>query len=368
MPSDPFGGLFQDLNSGASFDPFSPGGASPYLGLNWSFDTPTTREWAVQAANSSESGRSYYREPFGWGEPGGLSSESGAIDQGAALAAGWEQTPLGWMPKYDPNNVYGYAYGPGNSQYNARFDANGKVIPGTLTRTSLDDPMFGLASAALTSFLGSYVGWMPPETGGSSIFAPGDLGPLEGAESATGFGAGGWDAATGTFTGPSETAMAAAGLAGAAGFNPEGYTGPGVNDFAIPTQPLNFGLGNAVSSRIPGWTNALGGLYGLLQARKLRKASQPLSDSSLTDAELKAIQRSMAAQGYQGSGNMMAAIAKGAVDKASAVDQSRIASMPGQMAALQAQMSSLGLLGSSIPKIWPDLQSGASWLGGLFGG
>jgi hypothetical protein len=85
----------------------------------------------------------------------------------------------------------------------------------------------------------------------------------------------------------------------------------------------------------------ISGLYGFDQSKKLQKqASAP----GMTAAGLQAVQRSMAAQGYQGSGNMAAALERYGA-------QTNVPNVPGVQAGLTGQLSSLGLLTSGIPKL-----------------
>lgn len=97
-----------------------------------------------------------------------------------------------------------------------------------------------------------------------------------------------------------------------------------------------FGKGGAGLGGI----QALSGVYGLLQSEKLRKlATQPNVMGE------KAVQRSMAAQGYQGSGNMMAALSQYGINGSQAAAQAG-------MGPLVGDLSSLGLITSALPKIF----------------
>lgn len=118
------------------------------------------------------------------------------------------------------------------------------------------------------------------------------------------------------------------------------------------------GLGGMMSGLggLGGITNVIGGLTGLFGSNRISNLAQLPSPGQVTSipgyqAGLDAVQRSMAAQGYQGSGNMMAALSKYGGDAYNQYVQQRLASAQGQMAPLQAQMSSLGLLTSGIPKL-----------------
>lgn len=87
-----------------------------------------------------------------------------------------------------------------------------------------------------------------------------------------------------------------------------------------------------------GALQVLSSLYGMAQEQKLSKAA---SSQSISNAGLQAVQRSMAAQGYQGSGNMMTALSNyGANAYTSNLSQ--------QQSSLNNTMSGLGLLTSGI--------------------
>jgi len=90
-----------------------------------------------------------------------------------------------------------------------------------------------------------------------------------------------------------------------------------------------------------GLVQVLSSLYGFDQSKKLQKAS---SAPGMTAAGLQAVQRSMAAQGYQGSGNMAAALERYGA-------QTNVPNIPGATAGITGQLSSLGLLTAGIPKL-----------------
>lgn len=119
--------------------------------------------------------------------------------------------------------------------------------------------------------------------------------------------------------------------------------------------------GNYLSSMTPGKAmgaaNMLTGLYGLTQQQKLRKQMQPPDPRNLPgtpgyQAGLEAVQRSMAAQGYQGSGNMMAALQKYGGDAYQQNWQGNIASAQAGMSGLGGTLSAAGLISSGIPKLF----------------
>jgi hypothetical protein len=104
-----------------------------------------------------------------------------------------------------------------------------------------------------------------------------------------------------------------------------------------------LGLGNFGSI-----AQTLSGLYGFNESKRLRKQMEAPDPSKLTSmpgyqAGLEAVQRSLASQGYQGSGNMMAALQKYGGDAYAQMWQNNMASAQGQMNPLVGQLSSLGL-------------------------
>lgn len=99
-----------------------------------------------------------------------------------------------------------------------------------------------------------------------------------------------------------------------------------------------FGFNMGTAKNGLGAMQVLSSLYGMDQSRKLQKKA---TSQSLSNAGLQAVQRSMAAQGYQGSGNMMAAISKYGADAYSA-------NLQQQQTSLANTMSSLGLLTAGV--------------------
>lgn len=88
-----------------------------------------------------------------------------------------------------------------------------------------------------------------------------------------------------------------------------------------------------------GLIQAVSGIYGLSEASRLKKMQmQP------NVAGEQAVQRSMAAQGYQGSGNMVAALNQYGIN-----GSQRAAS--GAESPLMGQLSSLGLITSALPSL-----------------
>lgn len=111
---------------------------------------------------------------------------------------------------------------------------------------------------------------------------------------------------------------------------------------------FGFNLGTAKNAL--GAMQVLSSLYGMDQSRKLSKKA---SSQAISNAGLQAVQRSMAAQGYQGSGNMMQALSRYGAD-------AYTADLGQQQQALSNQMSGLGLLTAGFGNL-------AGW-GGSTGG
>lgn len=90
-----------------------------------------------------------------------------------------------------------------------------------------------------------------------------------------------------------------------------------------------------------GLVQVLSGLYGLNQSQKLSKQAQ---GPGMTAAGLQAVMRGMAAQGYQGSGNMMTALEQYGA-------QTNVGNPAAAQGALSGQLSSLGLLTGGLPML-----------------
>jgi len=155
---------------------------------------------------------------------------------------------------------------------------------------------------------------------------------------------------------------------------PNALVGSAATEPAVATSPLtstldwlsknkNLALG---AGKLMGGLYMMGGLapqnraiMGQMQQNIGNLQPIPASQANLTDAQLQAIQRSMAAQGYIGSGNMMSAIAKGALGQQLQVEGYNN-SVAAQKQALLAQelqssntsaaatLSGMGLLGGGI--------------------
>lgn len=111
----------------------------------------------------------------------------------------------------------------------------------------------------------------------------------------------------------------------------------------------NFGKG--------GWgvpaLRTAAGLYSFIEAQKIRRGMRPPNAGDVTSlpgyqAGLEAVQRSMASQGYSGSGNMMAALQKYGGDFYNNAATQRLQQGQAQAGGLFGNLSSLGLLASGI--------------------
>src|SRR5574337_1369254 len=101
------------------------------------------------------------------------------------------------------------------------------------------------------------------------------------------------------------------------------YTSPTLTspEISSGSNALASGSSNPLSSTLDwlsknttsemGIAKILGGLYLQGQAQANNAMLQPIPNTNMTPQQLQAIERSMAAAGYLGSGNMMAAIANG---------------------------------------------------------
>ena len=95
-----------------------------------------------------------------------------------------------------------------------------------------------------------------------------------------------------------------------------------------------IGLNAATMKNAMGMMQLYSALYGMEQSKKL---SSRASAQSVSNAGLQSVQRSMAAQGYQGSGNMMTALSKYGADAYGA-------NLGQQQNALLNNMAGMGLL------------------------
>lgn len=181
------------------------------------------------------------------------------------------------------------------------------------------------------------------ELGGMGLLAGSELGGGFGVGAMVGEGLGG---AAGMLGGLEGLTPMLAGEFGGAGAGLAGGAAGGAGNWADTLTKL-FGKGGMGTKAMSG-LNTVNGLYSFLKARELSKmARRP------NKAGEQAVMRSMAAQGYQGSGNMMAALSQYGINGSLAASQAGLAP-------LQGQMSSLGLAASGVPSLMTGI-------GGMFG-
>lgn len=179
-----------------------------------------------------------------------------------------------------------------------------------------------------------------------------------GGEAGAGLGAAGAGAGAGAASldlGMAGAGAADAELSGLGGPTAGGFGGVGTDAAATGTGDSAFmsglhslfgggvgsggvGLNLATAKNGLGAMQVLSSLYGMDQSRKLSKQA---TAQSMSNAGLQAVQRSMAAQGYQGSGNMMQALSKYGADAYGA-------NLGQQQASLSNTMSGLGLLTAGV--------------------
>jgi hypothetical protein len=124
---------------------------------SWTIDSPAWREsWEVMSSSM---------------ESGGTASSAMQDLFGVATDH---------PPPYDPDQRPGYAYS-GDWKYVAVFDASGAIIPGTLARVSLADPMFDMAVMAAIAVTGANIAAAASlASGGAEITSGGmDVGDFE---------------------------------------------------------------------------------------------------------------------------------------------------------------------------------------------
>lgn len=161
---------------------------------------------------------------------------------------------------------------------------------------------------------------------------------------------------TGTFNNP-----AFASIPGGAGGAEFGYVGGAAGGggffdslsnlfsgqaFGLPGLPSNFGFNPATG-------RTLAGLYGLYESERLRKLTKLPNPADVTNmpgyqAGLEAVRRSMASQGYQGSGNMMLALHKYGGDMYNQYTNQRLNSAMAGSGPATGALSSFALLSNGL--------------------
>jgi len=286
-------------------------------------------------------------------DPGTYHKESAWVDWGrplAALAANMAGTGFGVAA------LAGAGTGVGGAGVGSALGTGlGYTVPGAGTFAGLSDAELAAVSAGLEGGGGAGAAAAAVGGGGGSAPAYGGVGtPGAGAGTDAIFGpeaAGVGGAGTGGGGSSGLTSMDRAALYGGEGYGPAAspaelaYNGGAGSNFFSQLLSGNFGgLGSAFKTGAQGYglLQTLSGLYGLTEANKIKKRAQ---GPGMTKAGLDAVMRSMAAQGYQGSGNMMAAIERYGAE----TNQGNI---PGQAAGLTGQLSSLGLITAGLPALF----------------
>ncbi len=195
-------------------------------GLQWTIDSPGFRQQWEQLSSSRESG-----------------------GDASHLLQDMFNTATDRPPEYNENSRPGFAYAPGY-KYAGSFDVGGALIPGTLQKIGLDDPMFDAAVMAAIAVTGANIGAagaIGGASGGSAASgaAGSSAGGLSSADLSalygnTGYGAGMTGAETAAFD-----ASLGSGLGGlpAASYSNEGlhYGAGGLNP--VTSSPINSSAG-----------------------------------------------------------------------------------------------------------------------------
>lgn len=311
----------------------------------------------------------------GWAGGVGLQERHGGItgynDQGHAIYGdkttdefgvfspsheGWLDKMLGGLSDYAPAIIMGVMGGAAGGLFGGGAAAGAEAgVAGGMT-----------AEEAASLGLGAdFVGATPIAGGAAETMGAAGTGVLDYGGAGSGWGA----AFTDPTTGLSYPGSGMGGGANAGALASGGSSGSGLGGLWDTVLKKAGGLSAIDYARI---ASGAYGLYGSMQQQKLAKqeagvrkgyqdqlgglTSNPSSITSMPgyQAGLEGVQRSLAAQGYTGSGNMMAALAKYGGDFYGQ-EVSRLAGLSGmgtdsnsvaaqQQAALSNQMSALGLM------------------------
>lgn len=339
-----------------AFDPTQPLSAGGY---NWSLTPAGTQPYALNTAQ----GQMY--------DPLGPLSQGFGVDPAALQAAGytgpmpfagvagesgWQTPPVSADPlkQWLAENNYYYGQGTGGNKVTyGIFDPSGNMVGSPSGGGTMNDPT-GLAIGALG--IGGFGALAAGGAGGAA--AAGGGGGLTGVDAAmadyaaAGGGAGmagGGAAAAPAFAGTGGLPGAGYGTGAAASTVPAAGTAASGGWGGILSQ-----LGTPGSGGWRGIVNLLAGLYGANKTSQLGKLPS-MADymaSPMYGAGEQAVTRSMAAQGYQGSGNMMQALAQNA-QRGYADYVSLLTGRQGAAGNLPSSiMSSLGLASTGLPAIW----------------
>ena len=272
--------------------------------------------------------------------------------------------------------VGGLLFGPGGAMIGGGL---GGVAQGGGVQGFLKGAVGGYVGNFLPSVIGDVGGYLSGLVGGMgantaegaylSSFAGGDFGGMP--SFYAGFDPNFVDAA-------GQVGGNAPGMAGTVGMDP-GFTG-GSADYVPPTFGAN-GLpysmegaaqgvampnyGNSVSSFLSRLANfksgglgvpamrTIAGINSIVESERLKRMMRLPNPQDITgmpgyQAGLEAVQRSMAAQGYQGSGNMMAALAKYGGDFYNQYAQQRLQSAQAQAGPVMGTTGGLALLAQGL--------------------
>lgn len=262
----------------------------------------------------------------------------GGVDKAANSLNPMKQ-PMQWLT----DNTIGKIPGIGKPAAQAYDYSNGHPLESYLAASSIVAGGEGLgafggaAGAGADAGAAADAGSLAGVAGSAGAGAGGDL---LGAGAAGSAGGAGLDAATmaGTTGAGGDTAAVGAGTGFADGSS--GGVGSWLQSIFQGGGIGGSGSSGGVLQALQGSKGSLGAmqllssLYGITQSRKLSKEA---SAQSVSNAGLQAVQRSMASQGYQSSGNMAAALSKYGADAYGA-------NLAQQQSSLGSTMSSLGLL------------------------
>src|SRR5574337_200945 len=232
---------------------------------------------------------------------------------------------------------------------------------GSLAASGAADASIGAAGAGTAAgYGGAALGGISDVAGGALYTAPAAAG-FGGAAASGTLGAG---LAAGTDYGIGTGLDASGNFIGTGAGSSPTLTGAATSPYTSPTltspeissgsNALASGSSNPLSSTLDwlsknktsemGIAKILGGLYLQGQARANNAMLQPIADTNMTPQQLQAIERSMAAAGYLGSGKMMAAIANGALGNQIQLQQynNQVAAQKNQN--LSTEASALSLL------------------------
>lgn len=334
-----------------------------YGGTNWTIGMPSQAQAAWQQASQTgvdpqaTDTLNYINSAFGnWAQ----ANQPWLAEQGyTGGTSGLES----WLQ----NRGYQFGYGQqGGTIAGNVFDQAGNPVGGGATPGAGTGYDWGW-TVPVGMFLGA--GALAGGFGGGA--AAGGGGGLSGVDAAmadyaaAGGGAGITGGATPAAAYAGTGGMPGAGYGTAAGPAITSGPGGGIN-LADALSGIGKALGTPGSGGWQGIANLIAGLYGANKTSQLAKlpSMQDYLSSPMFGAGQQAVERAMAAQGFQGSGNMMQALASNAQQgyanyvKLLTGRQQQAGDLPASM------LSNFGLATSGMPAIW-NLLSG---VGGTAGG